>query len=132
MAFQQADIHLTQRHQPPSLNVQADPTGLEQVIVNLLLNALEACHQQQAGHVQLSMERDDHRYVLLHVDDQGPGVPNDQQDAVFTPFYSTRKEGLGMGLAISRSLMEAMGGALTLSHSPLFCGARFSAKLRSA
>ncbi|MGY4877219.1 PAS domain-containing sensor histidine kinase [Vreelandella aquamarina] len=131
--FQQTDIHFTQRHEPSVLNVNADPTGLEQVIVNLLLNALEACRQQSGPcQVALSIERDDHRYVLLHVDDQGPGVPDDQQDAVFTPFYSTRKEGLGMGLAISRSLMEAMGGSLTLSHSAQFCGARFSAKLRSA
>ncbi|MGS2742937.1 PAS domain-containing sensor histidine kinase [Halomonas sp. LS-001] len=131
--FQQADILFTQHHEAAVLHVNADPTGLEQVIVNLLLNALEASRQQpSARHVQLSIERDDHRHVLLHVDDQGPGIPDDQQDAVFTPFHSTRKEGLGMGLAISRSLMEAMGGALTLCHSPLFCGARFSAKLRSA
>ena len=131
--FKQAGIHFTQHHAPSFLNVNADPTGLEQVIVNLLLNALEACRQSQgACQVALSIEHDGQRNVLIHIDDQGPGVPSSLQDTVFTPFYSTRKEGLGMGLAISRSLMEAMGGALTLSNSPLFCGARFSAKLRSA
>ena len=131
--YQQANLDIRQSHSAADLYVMADPVALEQVFVNLLLNALEASRQHPgARHVQLSVETDTRNSLVVHVDDQGPGVPDEQQAEVFNAFHSTRAEGLGLGLAISRSLMEAMGGALSVSHSPLFSGARFSARLRCA
>ncbi|WP_075878923.1 ATP-binding protein [Vreelandella massiliensis] len=131
--YQQARVQFLPVLPNTPVSVSADPVALEQVIVNLLLNALEASrHQHDANRVQLSAEVKEKRQVALHVDDQGPGVPQAQRATIFTAFHSTRAEGLGMGLAISRSLMEAMGGQLSVSESPLFCGARFTATLRSA
>ncbi|MDR5897947.1 PAS domain S-box protein [Halomonas vilamensis] len=131
--YQQAQMQFIPVLPTRPVRVQADPVALEQVIVNLLLNALEASrHQHDASIVQLSAEERERNQVALHIDDQGPGVPEAQQTHIFTAFHSTRTEGLGMGLAISRSLMEAMGGQLSVSKSPLFNGARFTATLRSA
>lgn len=130
--YQQARVHLDLVLPATLTPVNADPVALEQVIVNLMLNALEASRRQHdANIVQLSAELQEGNQVALHIDDQGPGVPKAQQAHIFTAFHSTRAEGLGMGLAISRSLMEAMGGQLSVSESPLFCGARFTATLRS-
>ena len=131
--YQQASLDIRLAQPAAGLYVMADPVALEQVFVNLLLNALEASRQHPgAQYVQFSIESDTRNSLIVHVDDQGAGVPDEQQAEVFTAFHSTRAEGLGLGLAISRSLMEAMGGALSVSHSPLFCGARFSARLRCA
>lgn len=130
--YQQARVRLDQSLPTTLAPVNADPVALEQVIVNLLLNALEASRRQHdAKIVGLSAELQEGNQVALHIDDQGPGVPEAQQAHIFTAFHSTRAEGLGMGLAISRSLMETMGGQLSVSESPLFCGARFTATLRS-
>ena len=131
--YQQASLDIRLAQPAAGLYVMADPVALEQVFVNLLLNALEASRQHPgAQYVQFSIESDTRNSLIVHVDDQGAGVPDEQQAEVFTAFHSTRAEGLGLGLGISRSLMEAMGGALSVSHSPLFCGARFSARLRCA
>jgi two-component system, LuxR family, sensor kinase FixL len=65
--------------------------------------------------VEIRARRSGQREVTFSVSDQGPGIAADQAQAIFTPFHSSRPEGLGMGLAISRSLMEAMGGSLDLT-----------------
>jgi two-component system, LuxR family, sensor kinase FixL len=114
--YQQAGIILD--HQVPQAlpRVMADPIALEQVLVNLLLNALEASRERPAAVlVEIRARRSGQREVTFSVSDQGPGIAPDQAQAIFTPFHSSRPEGLGMGLAISRSLMEAMGGSLDLT-----------------
>lgn len=114
--YQQAGIALVHKLAQPLPRVQADPVALEQVLVNLLLNALEACRENAAAaRVEVRAHRSGPREVTFSVRDQGPGITADEAQAIFTPFHSSRPEGLGMGLAISRSLMEAMGGSLALS-----------------
>jgi signal transduction histidine kinase len=56
--------------------------------------------------------------VEVEVRDNGPGVPEDVHERVFEPFFSTKAEGVGIGLAITRSIIDAHGGALTLSPTP--------------
>lgn len=135
--FQQAGLQIIVELPGVLPRVHADPVALEQVLINLLLNALEASrHVTTAKQVLLSAEYIDTRQVSFSVSDQGAGVADNQQTAIFEPFHTTRNEGLGMGLAISRSLMEAMGGSLSLAE-PLqpskgrFCGACFVGTLRS-
>lgn len=111
--------------------VLADATALEQVVVNLLLNALEASRDMPGAHrVTLSSWQASPREVAFAVTDQGPGLSAEQAVEVFAPFYSTKPEGLGMGLAISRSLMEAMSGELSLDTGTSG-GARFIGTLRA-
>lgn len=129
--YQQANLHIRLPEAAEDFCAMADPVALEQVFVNLLLNALEASREQPgAQYVQFSIDADSQHTWAVHLDDQGPGVPAEQQAEVFNAFQTSRADGLGLGLAISRSLMEAMGGALSVHSSPLFCGARFSARLR--
>lgn len=116
--YQQAGVALA-HHLPEALpRVMADPVALEQVLVNLLLNALEASRERpDAMRVDIRARRSGQREVTFSVSDRGPGVAAGEAQAIFTPFHSSRPEGLGMGLAISRSLMEAMGGSLGLADS---------------
>ncbi len=128
--FQQAGIAL-EHDLPEALpRVVVDPVALEQVLVNLLLNALEASRDHPgAGRVRLRARRSGRREVTLLVCDQGPGVPAEEAERIFAPFHSGRPEGLGMGLAISHSLMEAMGGSLRLLPAAGSGGATFAATL---
>jgi len=128
--YQQARVDLELILADPLPRVVADPVALEQVLVNLLLNALEASREQpRAGRVEIRAWRSGRREVTLTVNDRGPGVPVDQAESIFAPFHSGRAEGLGMGLAISRSLMEAMGGNLRLLSPDGSGGATFAATL---
>ena len=126
--YQQSNIALHHRLPEALPRVQADPIALEQVLVNLLLNALEASREQPgASQVEIHAWQSGPREVTFSVSDQGPGIAVDQAAAIFAPFHSSRREGLGMGLAISRSLMEAMGGNLSLPDGS--GGASFVGKL---
>ncbi|WP_444999465.1 PAS domain-containing sensor histidine kinase [Halomonas mongoliensis] len=128
--FQQAGIAL--EHDLPEALPRAvvDPVALEQVLVNLLLNALEASREHPgAERVRLRARQSGRREITLTVSDQGPGVPAEEAERIFAPFHSGRPEGLGMGLAISHSLMEAMGGSLRLLPADGSGGATFAATL---
>ncbi|CAN0516099.1 unnamed protein product [Ectocarpus sp. 12 AP-2014] len=135
--FQQAGLQIILELPAALPRVHANPVALEQVLINLLLNALEASRQvTTAKQVLLFAELSELRQVSFSVCDQGTGVDDHQQTAIFAPFHTTRHGGLGMGLAISRSLMEAMGGSLSLGQMSqttqgLFSGACFVGTLRS-
>ncbi|WP_111412621.1 PAS domain S-box protein [Billgrantia lactosivorans] len=114
--YQQGGIALEHELEAALPRVQADPIALEQVLVNLLLNALEASRAHPgAARVTIRARQSGPREVTFSVSDQGPGIGDDEAQAIFVPFHSSRPQGLGMGLAISRSLMEAMGGNLALA-----------------
>ncbi|MDX1467000.1 MAG: PAS domain S-box protein [Halomonas sp.] len=128
--FQQAGIALDAALPEALPRVQADPVALEQVLVNLLLNALEASRPHPgADRVTLSARQSGPREVRFTVADRGPGVPEAERERIFAPFHSGRPEGLGMGLAISHSLMEAMGGRLALEPADGSGGATFAGTL---
>ncbi|WP_104202565.1 PAS domain S-box protein [Billgrantia saliphila] len=128
--YQQARIEL--RYELPEVlpRVLADPIALEQVLVNLLLNALEASRERPgASEVLVGALHSGPREVTFRVSDQGPGIGADDAQAIFAPFHTNRSDGLGMGLAISRSLMEAMGGSLMLEDGS--DGATFAGTLQT-
>lgn len=99
--------------------VLAEPVALQQILHNLVMNALQAMEQVDAGqrrlHIRLRVQG---AQVLLGVRDSGPGVPASARAKLFTPFYTTRAGGLGLGLSLCESLAQAMGGELTLAPSP--------------
>ncbi|MBX3594883.1 ATP-binding protein [Sphingomonas sp.] len=96
------------------LPVRAEPVRLEQVLVNLLQNALDAIGAN--GTISLSIDADAHDY-LLRVADNGPGLAG-KEDALFHPFATSKPDGLGLGLVISRDIMRALGGELTAEPTP--------------
>jgi PAS domain S-box-containing protein len=98
----------------PLLPVQGDRVQLQQVVLNLILNAVEAMSAVEAGPRELliSTEQTQTGGVLVSVRDSGPGIDPDHLDRVFEAFYTTKPRGVGMGLSICRSIIDAHGGRL--------------------
>jgi PAS domain S-box-containing protein len=96
------------------LPVQGDRVQLQQVVLNLILNAVEAMSTVEAGPRELliTTEQAQTGGVLVSVRDSGPGIDPDHVDRVFEAFYTTKSSGVGMGLSICRSIIDAHGGRL--------------------
>ena len=94
--------------------VQGDRVQLQQVVLNLILNAVEAMSSVEAGARELLISTEQSRTsgVLVAVRDSGPGIDPDHLDRVFEAFYTTKSSGVGMGLSICRSIIDAHGGRL--------------------
>ena len=94
--------------------VDADPVNVQQVLLNLLMNSLEAMQLKPAAkrRILISTRREADSSVVTSVRDYGGGLPEEDMDKVFTHFYSTKPNGMGMGLTIVRSIIEAHGGKL--------------------
>ena len=106
--------------------VRADRIQVQQVILNLIINGIEAMNRtnETSRELRLSTERDGPNGVLIAVRDSGVGLNPEDLEHLFDPFYTTKPDGMGMGLAISRSIIEAHGGRLWATlNSP--CGAVF-------
>jgi C4-dicarboxylate-specific signal transduction histidine kinase len=97
--------------------IQGDGVELQQVILNLILNALEAMSSLRGRprELQISTGTDASGGVLVSVADSGPGLPSDSMDCLFEAFYTTKPDGMGMGLTISRSIVAAHGGRMWAS-----------------
>ncbi|HEX9728294.1 MAG TPA: ATP-binding protein [Gemmatimonadales bacterium] len=96
----------------PAVTVEADPDQLEQVLINLVSNAVEAL-EDTGGTVRVGWERGN-GHVELRVDDNGPGLPDPAN--LFVPFFTTKPQGSGIGLVLSRQIVEAHGGTLTVTN----------------
>jgi signal transduction histidine kinase len=94
------------------ISVMGDPQQLRQVILNLLLNAIDA--QPDGGTIQVSLSEDLGAGICrIKVADRGCGIPEQYQDRIFDPFVSTKETGMGLGLAISRRIVRSHGGDIT-------------------
>jgi PAS domain S-box-containing protein len=97
--------------------VMGDRIQLQQVLLNLVINGMEAMHQvpEDRRHLSITAQSqvsEGKRFILIAVTDTGVGLPQEDQPKLFEAFYTTKAEGMGMGLAISRSIVEAHGGRL--------------------
>ncbi len=129
LRFLERDIQLgrvvVQNEIPGDLSPpRGSPVVLREIFLNLILNALQA--GGEGTHLQLQawegvLEDGSERFVLLVVEDDGPGIPKELHEKVFAPFFTTRQKGTGLGLAIVRREIEHMGGQITL-ESPARSG----------
>jgi len=109
-----------------SVAVQVDPQRLALAVANLVFNAADAVAGQAVRRIRIHAARCDGA-VELHVDDTGPGLPDEVLARLFEPFFTTKPEGkgLGLGLALSAESLAAMGGRIVAGNRPEG-GARFS------
>jgi PAS domain S-box-containing protein len=123
----QRDIQIEARVETGLPLVLADRIQIEQVLLNLLRNAMEAMEGTDTFRRPIVVEarRKSRHAVEITVADSGPGVLDDMKDSIFDPFVTTKPLGMGMGLSISRSIVESHGGSLR-SASNVPCGAIFS------
>jgi signal transduction histidine kinase len=105
-------------HLPPNMPpLDVDPILIEQLLLNLLKNAVEAMEGAQVRVIDLVVRRMDDM-AEFSVIDRGTGVPEAQRASLFQPFFSTKSEGMGMGLNICRSIVEFHHGRLTVEENP--------------
>jgi two-component system sensor kinase FixL len=114
------NVNIVLEMDPDAPKIQGDKIQLQQVILNLLLNAFQAMKDCPANERQVTVrtELDGGHMAIIAVRDRGVGLRDDQLDKLFQPFYTTKSDGLGMGLAISRSIVEAHGGRLWAQNNP--------------
>jgi two-component system C4-dicarboxylate transport sensor histidine kinase DctB len=116
---------LLQLHLPEVLHVLGDTVRIEQVLINLLRNAMDAVEQAPEKTVRVVLEADAQQ-VRIRILDSGMGLPQEVVKHLFEPFFTTKATGmgLGLGLAISSSIVQAMNGHLEARNNP-DCGAEF-------
>ena len=112
-------------HATQTVVVDADQDQMTQVLVNLLMNAIQIL--PEGGQVALQLEADD-SHAHMTVADNGPGVPPAQQDHLFEAFFTQRAGGVGLGLAVVKQIIEAHNGTISYSTSP-WQGAQFNLSL---
>lgn len=124
---------ITSRNAPDNA-VYVPVTRLEQAVINLILNAKDAINERRSrgdpspGMIGIVIEGH-HDHVLVHIDDNGTGIPQGAIDKMFEPFFTTKPptQGTGLGLSIAHGMIEEMGGTLSAENIPN--GARFTIKL---
>jgi len=111
-------IAFSVRVEPASLEMTADPDLTEQVLINLLLNAMEALGNSEKPIIQMSSWMDERGRVVIQVSDNGPGIAPEAREKVFIPFFTTKKEGSGIGLSFSRQVMRLHHGVIAVQSQP--------------
>jgi two-component system, NtrC family, sensor histidine kinase HydH len=115
-------IDIEVREGVPGLQIRIDRKRFRQILLNLLQNARQA--MSEGGKIRIGVSRLD-EYAILEVEDSGNGISIDQYEKIFEPFYSTRHEGVGLGLAVVKSLVENAGGRVSCERGMDLGGMNF-------
>ncbi len=113
--LEKSGISLEISCEPGTLSVHADSQQVEQILINLLKNAREAVLTEEGGHISMIAGVTNNQSVRITVKDNGCGIAQDKLQDIFIPFYTSKKEGSGIGLSISRQLMLANKGRISVS-----------------
>ena len=104
------NVQLEFRFFRPNLQLSGDPVLLEQVMINLVKNALEAVRGMPDGKVLVLADRDEQMRILIKISDNGQGIPKGNLEQIFVPFFTTKVEGSGIGLSLARQIMRQHQG----------------------
>ena len=114
---------------PTELRIRGDPVQLQQVVLNLIINAMDAISGAQVGKLEIGVTTSrSGAYAEIRVSDTGPGMAAGDLKNVFNPFFTTKPQGMGMGLAIVRTIVEAHHGQVS-AENQLSGGALFTIRL---
>lgn len=114
---QQQNTSLTYKIVPKSLSIEADQVLLEQVLLNLIKNAVQAIAETKNPYIKIYGFLNAENRLQIDIIDNGIGIPEDNRDKIFIPFYSTKKDGSGIGLSLARYIMQLHGGQIKLTMS---------------
>jgi two-component system nitrogen regulation sensor histidine kinase NtrY len=103
---------------PETLELAADEELIEQVLINLLLNAMQALEEQADARITLRARIGDTGRAVIEVHDNGPGILPEVRERIFVPFFTTKQSGSGIGLSLSRQILRLHGGTLTVRSTP--------------
>lgn len=117
LRLRERGIRVTRQRPEPEVRVVAEQVRLEQVLVNLLQNAIDALAGTAAPEIAVTVQQRDAR-VAITVADNGPGIAAADASRIFAAFYTTKESGLGLGLSISRGIVQEFGGSLTCRAAP--------------
>lgn len=116
---ERADIPVTVQQAESISRVMADPIQIQQVIINLIRNAMDAMSDLDDAHIAIrAMPDDDPGFVSIEVCDNGPGLSPEMKETIFKPFATTKAHGMGLGLSICQTIVEAHGGTIRAVSSP--------------
>ncbi len=103
---------------PETLELTADVELVEQILINIVKNAIQAVTGREDPSISLSSKIDESGRVIIHVADNGPGIPKDMLDKIFIPFFTTKENGSGVGLSLSRQIMRLHRGTIAVKSRP--------------
>lgn len=115
--WREKTIALKSNITPANLQLHADASMLEQVLINLLQNAAQALEATQAASIELNAYLNRRNHVVIEVKDNGPGIDPEIIEQVFMPFFTTKKQGSGVGLALTRQVMIAHNGDVKVQNN---------------
>jgi nitrogen fixation/metabolism regulation signal transduction histidine kinase len=116
--LERENIQIITRMMPDQF-IYADRNLTQQVLINLIKNAAEAMHNMKENkRIEIGVSRDGNHYASLYVRDYGDGILSEDLDQIFIPFYSTKKSGSGIGLSISRQIMQKQKGDISVISEP--------------
>ncbi|RKQ49493.1 histidine kinase/DNA gyrase B/HSP90-like ATPase [Roseivirga pacifica] len=113
--FQQQNIQI-EKHLYFSGTILIDPNLIDQVLINLLKNAIEAVSNQNERRLNITASKTE-TSVFITIADNGPGIPTEILDNIFVPFYTTKEKGTGIGLSLSRQIMRLHNGQITVQSN---------------
>lgn len=106
------NIHFSYKISPETLHLTADPDLLEQVLINLVLNAIQALKDSPNPEIKIVARFNRNNRVIIEIADNGKGIKPDLFDKIFMPFFTSKKEGSGIGLSLSRQIMHMHKGSI--------------------
>jgi signal transduction histidine kinase len=116
--IEQNSIQFKVNVEPETLELTADPELVEQVLINLLLNAFQAVKGRKSARIELNALLDGRGRIIIQVGDNGPGISKENQEKIFIPFFSTKEEGSGIGLSLSRQIIRLHHGSIGVYSEP--------------
>jgi len=114
-SFRQKEVEFHTRVEPESLELSGDPELLEQAVINLLKNALDAVADVQNPEVSLTAQLGKKGHIIIAVTDNGPGMDEEILNNIFVPFFTTKRHGTGVGMSLVRQIMRLHRGQVGIS-----------------